>query len=288
MGNDIGPSRLLAAQRNEKTEHVIYQRFSEVAKGAHNREVLARLAEDELAHHDAWRNHTRMEVQPHRFKVWLYCLLSRILGMSFGLKLMERSARAKTAGRDQIKGPMPGPGPGFDEDEHERQLLRLIDEDRLNYIGALVLGLNDALVELTGALAGFTFALQSPRLVAMTGLITGIAAALSMGGTGYLTAKAEESNKAPLKFALYTGVAYIVTVLLLVLPYLVLRNVYVSLGMTLLTAVVIILAFNFYVSVAKEVSFAKRFGEMAALSLGIAAISFGIGFLVKQLLGVQM
>ena len=60
-----------------------------------------------------------------------------------------------------------------DEDEYERQLMNMIDEERLRYVGSMVLGLNDALVEFTGALAGYTFSLQNTRMVAMTGLIMG-------------------------------------------------------------------------------------------------------------------
>jgi len=41
-----------------------------------------------------------------------------------------------------------------DEEEHEDKLLEMMDEESLKYSGSVVLGLNDALVELTGALAG--------------------------------------------------------------------------------------------------------------------------------------
>ena len=40
------------------------------------------------------------------------------------------------------------------EEEHERELIALIDEERLRDMGSVVLGLNDALVEFTGMLAG--------------------------------------------------------------------------------------------------------------------------------------
>ena len=46
-----------------------------------------------------------------------------------------------------------------DERRHEEELYGMLDEERLHYVGAMVLGLNDALVELTGAIAGVTFAL---------------------------------------------------------------------------------------------------------------------------------
>ena len=38
-----------------------------------------------------------------------------------------------------------------EEKRHEAELLRMLDEERLRYAGSIVLGLNDALVELTGA-----------------------------------------------------------------------------------------------------------------------------------------
>ena len=57
----------------------------------------------------------------------------------------------------------------------------------------MVLGLNDALVELTGTLAGLTFALANARLVALAGIITGIAATLSMAASNYLAERANGS-----------------------------------------------------------------------------------------------
>ena len=111
----------------------------------------------------------------------------------------------------------------------------------------MVLGLNDALVELTGALAGLTLALRNTRLVALTGSITGIAAALSMAASEYLSTREEgaDPSKSPAKAALYTGVAYSLTVLALILPYLLISNPFVCLALTLSAAILIIAVFNF-------------------------------------------
>jgi VIT1/CCC1 family predicted Fe2+/Mn2+ transporter len=171
------------------------------------------------------------------------------------------------------------------EDRHEEELIKMINEERLNYIGSIILVLNDALVELFGALTGFSLAMQNPRLVTMVGLITGIAAALSMGGTGHLATMSEGGGKAPLRSVSHIGITYILTVLFLKFPYLLLTNVFIALGVMIFNAVLIIVAFNFYVSVAKDLPLWKRFSEMA---LGIAAVSFGIGFLVRKLPGVEL
>ena len=175
-----------------------------------------------------------------------------------------------------------------DEKEHEKKLIDLIDEERLRYVGSMVLGLNDALVELTGALAGFTLAFRNTRLIAMAGFITGIAASLSMAASEYLSKKSEEGSRDPLKSSAYTGSAYVMTVLLLIFPYLVFANYYFCLGFTLFNAVLVILIFTFYVSVAKGIPFWKRFSEMAAISLGIATLTFLIGFLVRRFLNIDV
>ena len=176
-----------------------------------------------------------------------------------------------------------------DEEHHEAALLELLDEERLHYVGSMVLGLNDALVELTGTLAGLTFAMQNNRLVALSGLITGASATLSMASSEYLSARSEGKQDA-LKSSVYTGIAYLLTVALLVLPYLLLPAAawLASLGILLATVVLIIAGFTYYVSVAQGLSFRRRFGEMAAISLGVAVISFVIGLLVKQFLGIDL
>ncbi len=122
----------------------------------------------------------------------------------------------------------------------------------MRYAGSVVLGLNDALVELTGALAGLTLALQNVKLIALSGLITGIAASLSMAASEYLSTRSEKTDKHPVRAAVYTGIAYIITVTLLVLPYLIIQNYIIDLVITLAVAVLIIAGFNYYISVAKD------------------------------------
>ncbi len=94
--------------------------------------------------------------------------------------------------------------------------------------------------------------------------------------------------KNPIRASLYTGSAYIVTVLILILPYLILENYYLCLLFTLAAAVVIIAFFNYYISVAKDEPFKQRFLEMAGLSLAVAAFSFFIGFIIRSFLGVDV
>jgi VIT1/CCC1 family predicted Fe2+/Mn2+ transporter len=274
--------KILTAQKCEITEHLIYKELSRSTKDSHNKGILERISDDELRHYNFWKEHTNRDVKPDKLKFWRYLLISRIAGLTFAVKLMEKGEKTAQLAYEEISRFAPlAKSIAEDEDEHEKQLISLIDEERLRYVGSMVLGLNDALVELTGALAGFTLALRNTRLIATVGLITGIAASLSMSASEYLSTKTEGSVKSPFKASVYTGSAYILTVLLLIFPYLLFANIYLALGFTVLNAIMVISIFTFYISVAQDGSFKKRFSEMALISLGIAALTFAIGFVVR-------
>jgi len=281
--------QLLAYQKNEVTEHHIYRRLAGTIKAPENRQVLEKIADDELRHYRVWRSYTQRDVEPDRLKIWWYYLISRVFGFTLGVKLMERGEEGAQDSYEQLRETIPEAEAIIrDENEHENALIELLDEERLRYIGSIVLGLNDALVELTGALAGLTLALQNTKMIALTGSITGIAAALSMGASEYLSTKSEATVKNPVRASIYTGGVYILTVFILILPYLILGNFYVCLGCTLAAAVLIIAFFNYYTSVAQDVSFKSRFLEMTGLSLGVAALSFLVGFALRSFLGIEI
>ena len=282
--------KVILFQQTEITEYHIYKRLAKRIKSPENAKILDRIAEDELRHYNGWKKYTGEEVQPRWFFVWLYYLISVVFGFTFGVKLMEQGEEAAQANYEAISSVIPEAIQyEHEEDEHEEQLINMLDEERLQYAGSVVLGLNDALVELTGALAGLTLALQNGKLIALSGLITGIAASLSMAASEYLSTRSEETTKQPVRAAIYTGIAYIITVALLVLPYLLMpENFYADLAIALTTAVIIIAVFNYYISVAKGESFRARFLEMAGLSLGVATFSFIIGYFIRLWLGIEI
>jgi VIT1/CCC1 family predicted Fe2+/Mn2+ transporter len=281
--------RLWKAQRNEITEHNIYNRIAASVSETGNRQVLEQIAADELRHYNAWKKYTERDAAPNWPLVWFYTFVSRVFGFTFGVKLMEQGERGAQANYAEIAKSIPDASNIHkDEHEHEEKLLAMLDEERLRYAGSVVLGLNDALVELTGALAGLTLAFQNVQLIALSGLITGIAAAMSMAASEYLSTRSEKTDKHPLRAAIYTGIAYIITVTLLIMPYLLLTNYYLCLAISLSTAVLIIAAFNYYISVAKDEPFRKRFFEMAGLSLSVALFSFVIGYFIRLWLGINV
>jgi len=280
---------LLQYQKNEITEHYIYIKLAKAISDSANRKILQKIADDELRHYHILKKYTQQDVKPSILKIWKYFLISRLFGFTFGVKLMESGEEDAQQSYIALQNDI-----GElellvrEENKHEQELIELLDEERLQYMGSIVLGLNDALVELTGALAGFTLALRHTKLIALTGLITGIAAALSMAASEYLSIKSEETSKKPLKASIYTGTAYIATVTILIAPYLLFESLYLCLTCTLTAAVLIIAFFNYYLAVAKDLNFKVRFFEMAGLSMGVAALSFFIGMVLRRFIGVDI
>jgi VIT1/CCC1 family predicted Fe2+/Mn2+ transporter len=273
--------KVLKAQRSEITDHIVYRKLSSVVKVINFSEILE--------HYEIFKEITNQEPAPDRLKIFLYVFISKVFGLNFGLRLMENGEDLAKDTYEEIKELSPKIEEIIrDERRHENELLNLIDEERLKYISSMVLGLNDALVELTGALAGFTLAIQNTRLIGVVGLITGIAASMSMAASEYLSTKQEETEKSPLKASIYTGFAYVGTVMLLIFPYLIFKNIFICLGFVIFNALLVILIFTFYISVAKELNFRKRFLEMAGLSLSIAIINFFIGFIIRKVFGVEV
>ena len=275
-------------QQNELTESYIYEEISKFAKGEENKQTLLRLAAEERSHYEIWKSYTGIEMKPQRAKILKFKWIAKTLGFTFAVKLMENGEENAQSEYEYLQKEIPESVKiREDEEKHEELLLEMLDEERLKYIGSMVLGMNDALVELTGSLAGFTFALQKSSLVALSGLIIGISATFSMASSEFLAARSEGRSDA-LKSCTYTGIAYLITVVLLIAPYLIFSSYITALACMLGVVILIIALFTYYTSVAQGEKFKSRFFEMAAISIGVAVVSFIVGILAKKFLGVEI
>lgn len=281
---------LLHRQKDEVTGALLYRKLAQREKNPQNKEILLSMAKDEQEHAAVWANMTKQKVTPDSFRIKRLTFLSWLLGFTFVLKIIQKDEQMAQVEYDKLIDDVPEAIEiEKDERRHEKNIIELLDEERLQYVGSMVLGLNDALVELTGTIAGMTFALQNTQLVALSGIITGVSATLSMAASNYLAERAD-GNPNAMKSSVYTGIAYLVTVVFLVAPYLIFSNeLYLTALITMLVIVILIIFFfNYYISVAKGYNFKRRFGEMAGISLSVAALSFFIGLAAKALLGIDL
>lgn len=279
---------MLRLQRDELTSCIIYQKLAKREKNTHNSRILSDISAEERNHYVTLRSYTKCDVTPNRFLISFYMMLVHLLGITFVIRQMELNEKDLSLFYKKFPDMQFLAEMAIEEERHEQQLIGMINEERLEYMGSVVLGLNDALVEFTGALAGFTLALNDSKMIALIGSITGISAALSMASSEYLSTKSDKDpNKHPVKAAIYTGIAYVITVVALVTPFVLISNPIIALCIMLVMALLIIGLFNYYYSVARNESFKKRFTEMAILSFSVAAISFLIGYLLKTFTGIE-
>ena len=278
------------AQINEELGSLIYAFMAKREKVPANKEILEHMSRDEKSHAKIWKNITKKKLTPSPIYVSFIKIVTIIMGFTFVVKKMQKSEQLTQDTYRKLNSVVPELVKMIDDEHrHEKQLYAMLDEDRLHYVGAIVLGLNDALVELTGAITGVTFALANNQLIALTGIITGVSATLSMAASNYLAEKSAGRDNA-FKASMYTGGAYLIAVVLLVLPYLLLpSDMYIhAFIIMIVTVILIIMFFNYYLSVAKDKKFLKNFARMAIISLGVAAISFIIGIIAKNLLGLEI
>lgn len=281
--------QLIVAQRNEITEYYIYKRLAKSMKDQENAKILDNIAEDELKHYNIWKEYTGREVNPSKVYIWRFYWIARIFGITFGVKLMEKGEEKAQVNYTEIsKEISEAQQISREENDHETQLIGLLKEEKLEYIGSIVLGLNDALVEILGTLAGLTFALQNTKLVALAGIIAGISGAMSMSSSEYLSNKSEGKEEGAVKSAIFTGIAYLVAVIFLVAPYLILTSPFMALIVAVLDSILIVLFYSYYISVANDQPFKKRFMEMIIMSIVVGLVSFGLGYLVRIFFGIEV
>lgn len=292
MNTTLKPEVLAFVTRmydDEATGAAVYAALAKRTKSPGNKEVLQRIAADERKHMRTWGSYVERPAKVQRSRVLLYSFLARIFGLTFTINLMESGEHEAIASYEKLGEQLPAAlDIQKDEERHEMELAEMIEEEGLSYISSMILGLNDALVELTGALAGFTLALNDNQMVGLAGFITGVAATLSMAASEYLAKKADPGEKHPLKAAAYTGFAYMFTVALLLMPYAMLSSPIGALAWCLCNAALIILGFTYFVSVVRKESFLKGFREMITISFSVALISFLIGWGARAWLNVDL
>lgn len=155
------------------------------------------------------------------------------------------------------------------------------------FTSSLVLGMHDALVEISGTIAGLTFAFTDRKIIIMTASIAAVAASLSMATANY-QAQRSEYNPNAFRAALYTGIMYVATSAILILPFAVVPNRFWALGMMAIMAVLIIFGFNCSIGFLTRRPFIPRFLEMLGIYAGVSIASFAIGTAAKYFMGITI
>jgi len=275
---------------NELTEHLVYHELARREKNPLNKALLEKLSAQEKEHADFWHDlaGSDLALKPERHAVWGTMLLRDILGVTFITKFAEMHEKNSSATYREILPTIPADKQTKlkqiieDEQSHEQTLIGQLKEKRIAYIGFIVLGLADAIVEITGTHAGFLGVTGSTLIAGVSGVIVGFAAAISMASASYLQAK-QDLEKSPFVSAAATGISYLCSVICLALPYFLIRTMFVAFAVSTSVGILLIAGFTFYGAIVFDRKFWHEFGEAVALMLGTAIATFFVGTLVGKI-----
>ncbi len=252
-------------------------------------EAMERLIKEDYKHLEITNHYLKKPVKRVCFlRLGWHYFLNFLFGFTFSLRVLERVENKLRRSYGYFNDPV------FlrikaEEDIHTELLETILDNHKLEYVSMVVLSLNDAIVEMSAGIAGYSLSLGNNKVIYIIAIITGIAAALSMAASSFLSSRQSE-NLSPFKSLVLTGLAYLLVVFLLTSPFLIFikaNNSLIPLIIMGVVALLVIFIFNYYISVAKRQSLAKNFFTMALVALLVATISFLIGFAINKLVPIK-
>jgi VIT1/CCC1 family predicted Fe2+/Mn2+ transporter len=280
--------------RDEYIDHRVYSYLAKIEKNEERKKILENFGKMEHEHYIFWKSLMKKEMKDSsldNIRIKLFILFKYIFGLIFTIKLMERNEKRVIEEYKKLLNKFEGETKQKleliikDEIEHENFWMNQMKDETTRYLGFIILGLADAIIEITGVHAGFLGVTASTIIAGIAGLVVGISASLAMASAAYLQAKQDEGSN-PRISAIYTGVFYILAAVALATPYFMTHDMLVAFLSSLVIAVMLIGFFNFYSSVIFERKFAKEFLTSTIIILVTASISFIVGEFLGNIFGI--
>ncbi|MGB9785885.1 MAG: VIT1/CCC1 transporter family protein [Infirmifilum uzonense] len=280
---------------DELFDSILYLEMSKREKKPENKQLLMKMSEQERAHYEFWKlfsGEVRLTTRDFA-RLRLFILLSRVLGKVFTIKYLERHEGKVVAEYRGIleSGALEEDKKVIlekiieDEVEHETSLTNQLEEFAVKHLGAIALGMSDAIIELSGVHAGFLGYTASSVTTGIAGLIVGVSASMSMSAAAYLQSK-QEKGKSPGTTAIVTGLMYMLTVILLTAPFLAGLPLLHALVLSLILAFIVLAIFSFYSAVIMDRAFLRDYFENIGIIFLVVAIGYFFGEWVKGVTGV--
>jgi VIT1/CCC1 family predicted Fe2+/Mn2+ transporter len=273
---------------DEWSDHTLYDRLSKtVNSDSPFAEVLTELSATEHRHYEFWKRYVPTE-EPKlaRFKLYWILFLRRFLGLTFATRYLDRHEAAVVAEYEGLARLIPDADKVAyqemvaDEKEHEKAFALKVESSAVRYISFVVLGLADALVEISGIHAGWLGLFDKTEIAGLAGVIAGGAASLAMASAAFAQAKQGFKGSARLS-AVYTGVSYFVTAVILATPYFLTSNMIYALGTSLTLAVIILAVTTWYSIVIRQKPFLRDFVEILAILFATTIVVYALGAFVS-------
>src|SRR6266581_6033094 len=274
------------ACRDEFTDYNVYLALSRYERNPKFKETLVGLGETEKAHYEFWKKYApHAQVSAVRLRVYLVQMLRVLLGLTFTMKFLERHESVVVRRYRQVEHHIPPEDRTrfdqmvADEEQHETSLMGGIEEGRVKYMAFIVLGLADAVVEVSAIHAGSLGIYRRTEIAGLAGIIAGMAASIAMASAAYAQAQQGFSGSAK-KSAIYTGISYLITAVLLAFPYFLTQTQYTALATSLIVGMVLVALITYYDTVISDRVFRRQFIELAGIILGATAALYLIGLVI--------
>ncbi len=277
---------------DEYTHHTVYSTLARREKNPEFKQTLEGLAESERVHLELWKRYSPDYV-PHvgRLKLDIILFIRIFLGLTFTLKFLERHEDSVIRRYRSVEHLIPAADKRLfdsmldDEEHHENSLMGGVRENRVKYISFVVLGLADAVVEISGIHAGALGVFDRTELAGLSGVVAGMAASIAMASAAY--AQAKQGLQGSAKWgAVYTGVSYMFTAIFLALPYFLTGSMLLALGISVTVGVGLVAMLTYYDTIISSRGFARAFAELAGIILGASLALFVAGTVLRQVFGI--
>jgi VIT1/CCC1 family predicted Fe2+/Mn2+ transporter len=273
---------------DEWSDYTLYDRLARtVSPESPFADILRTLSATEHGHYEFWNKYVPGE-KPRLDKVKLYWVLflRRFFGLTFATRYLDRHEGKVVTEYKAVANLIPETDrKAFDamvadEKEHEKAFAMKVESTAVAYISFVVLGLADALVEISGIHAGWLGLFEKTEIAGLAGIIAGGAASLAMASAAFAQAKQGFKGSARISAA-YTGVSYFVTAIILATPYFLTSSMPLALGGSLTLAVIILAITTWYSVVIQEKFFLRDFVEILAILFATTILVFVLGYLVS-------
>lgn len=268
---------------DEYADSLLYRDLASREKDPANKGVLEKLAQQEHGHYLFWKKFApAYEPRVNPSFLLNFRLMRRFFGLVFTIKFLERHEHVVIEEYKKVLAELSGQDKVdlekiiADEKEHEKFFIAQIQETVITYISFIALGLADAIVEITGVHAGFLGVTSSTLFAGMSGLIVGFSAAISMSSAAYLQAK-QDPHRSPWMSAIITGISYMLSVILLAIPYFFTHHMGYAFAFSTLVGIMLIAFLTFYSAVVFDRRFWRELFETVALMLMTAVATFLLG-----------
>ena len=269
---------------DEYTDYLVYKHLAESrrTKDPKLKAILNKLSSAEYKHYEFWRKYSpEKEIRPSMSTVYLTLFLRFIFGVTFATKYLEKHEDDVVKRYKSVSHLIPeSDKSGFDEMvadevEHEEAFLTETEGKYIKYISFVVLGLADAIVEISGIHAGSLGIYD--RTDSPDSLASLRETAVLLRWRQLLMHKAKQGFQGSASIsASFTGISYFVSAIILATPYFLTKVMYIALGTSFTLAILIIAFISYYNSIISESHFLRDFLELAGITVGVYRSPFRV------------